>query len=65
MEQPAGPSGDLIDSEPGRVVIETAGPPVLNQAAAEVLLRILLRAKERFGMTDTAPRSDGPLRSDS
>ena len=65
MEQPVAPGTDLLNSEPGRVVFETAGPPVLNQAAAEVLLRILLRAKERCEMTDTAPPSDGPLRSDS
>lgn len=65
MEQPAGPSADRLRSDTGRVVVETTGPPILNQTAAVVLLRILLRAKERFEMTDTAPPSDGPLRSDS
>ncbi len=65
MEQPEAPSTDRLRSDTGRVVVETTGPPILNQTAAGVLLRILLRAQERFEKTDTAPRSDGPLRSDS
>jgi len=65
MNQPAGPGTDLLNRDTGRVVIETTGPPILSQAAAVVLLRIVLRAHERHAMTDTAPRSDGPLRSDS
>ena len=65
MEQPAGPTGDLTDNDTSRVVIETTGPPILNQTAAGVLLRILLRAGERDGAGNIKRPSDPPLRSDS
>ncbi len=65
MEQPAGPSADRLRSDTGRVVVETTGPPILNQTAAVVLLRILLRAGERDGAGNIKRPSDPPLRSDS
>ena len=65
MEQPAGLSGDRLRSDTGRVVVETAGPPILNQTAAVVLLRILLGAGERDGAGNIKRPSDPPLRSDS
>lgn len=63
MQQPARPGADRLNSEPIRVVVDTTEPPVLNQAAAVVLLRILLRAAERPGMTDAACSGDRPVRS--
>jgi hypothetical protein len=51
MQQPARPA-DRLNSEPIRVVVDTTGPLVLNEAAALVLLRILLRAAERPRMSD-------------
>ncbi len=65
MEQPAGPSADLTDNDTSRVVIETTGPPVLSEAAAVVLLRILLGAGERDDAGNIKRPSDPPLRSDS
>lgn len=65
MEQAAGPSADRLTSKLARVVTETTGPPVLNQAAAEVLLRILLRAAGRHGMTNATHPTDLPVLSDS
>ena len=65
MEQSAGPGADRLKSAPARVVIDATGPPVLNEAAAEVLLRILLRAAKRHGLTNATHPSDRPVRSDS
>ena len=65
MEQSAEPEADRLKSQPARVVIETTGPPVLNPAAAGVLLRILLRAAERHGITNATHPIDLPVRSDS
>ena len=64
MQQPARPA-DRLNSEPIRVVVDTTGPPVLNEAAAVVLLRILLRAVERPGMTDAQYSATRPVPSDS
>ena len=50
---------------PTRVVIDAAGPPILNEAAAGVLLRILLRAADRDGMTNVAHSAASAVRSDS
>lgn len=63
MQQPARPDCDRLESEPILVVVDTTELPVLNQAAAEVLLRILLRAGERHGMTNAAGSGDRPVRS--
>jgi hypothetical protein len=65
MEQCAGPGADRPKSEPARILIDATGPPVLNPAAAGVLLRILLRAAERDGMTNDTHSSNLPVRSDS
>jgi len=65
MEQSAGPGADRLKSEPARIVIDTTGPPVLNPAAAGVLLRILLRAAERHGLTNATHPDDSPVLSDS
>ncbi len=65
MEQRPGSGADRLRKEPARVVLDPTGPPVLNQAAAEVLLRILLRAAERHVMTIATHRSGRPVRSDS
>jgi hypothetical protein len=65
MQQPAEPDADRLESEPILVVVDTTEPPVLNQAAAAVLLRILLRAGERHGMTNAAYSGDRPVPSDS
>ncbi|HDH26670.1 MAG TPA: hypothetical protein ENH00_10845 [Actinobacteria bacterium] len=50
---------------PTRVVIDAAGPPVLTPAAAGVLLRILLHAAERDGMTNVGHSAASAVRSDS
>ena len=63
MQQPAGSGADRLESEPILVVVDTTEPPVLSEAAAVVLLRILLRAAERSGMTDAACSGDRPVRS--
>jgi len=65
MQQPARPGADRLNSEPILVVVDTTGPPVLNEAAALVLLRILLRAGERPGMTDAPYPATPPVPSDS
>jgi hypothetical protein len=65
MDKRAGPGADRLKSEPALVVIDATGPPVLNQPAAEVLLRILLRAAERYGMTNATRPSHRRVRSDS
>jgi hypothetical protein len=65
MEQPVGPRADRPKTAPARVVIDATGPPVLNEAAAEVLLRILLRAAGRHGLTNVTHPDDRPVRSDS
>ena len=65
MEQSGGPAADRPKSEPAKILIDATGPPVLNSAAAGVLLRILLRAAERDGMTNATHPSDCPVRSDS
>lgn len=64
MQQPAGSGADRLESEPIRVVVDTTEPPVLNQAAAAVLLRILLRAGERHGIANAAQSGDRPVSSD-
>jgi len=64
MQQPARPGADRPNSEPIRVVVDTTGPPVLNEAAAASLLRILLRAAERSGMIDAPYPATLPLPSD-
>jgi hypothetical protein len=65
MEQSAGPGADRSKSEPVRILIDATGPPVLNPAAAGVLLRILLRAAERDGMTNVTRAGNCPVLSDS
>jgi len=65
MEQSAGPGADRLKSEPATIVIDTTGPPVLNPAAAGVLLRVLLRAAERHGLTNATHPDDSPVLSDS
>jgi hypothetical protein len=47
------------------VGIDATGPPVLNPAAAGVLLRILLQAAERDGMTNATHPDARRVRSDS
>lgn len=61
MEQSAGPGADRLNSVPVKILINTTGPPVLNPAAAEVLLRILLQAGERNGMTNDTRSSNLPV----
>jgi hypothetical protein len=65
MDQRAGPGADIRKDDPTGVVIDATGPPVLNPAAAGVLLRILLRAAKRDGMTNITHVGDLPVRSDS
>jgi hypothetical protein len=65
MEQCASPGADRLKSNPAKIVIDSTGPPVLNPAAAGVLLRILLRAAERDGITNATHVSDLPVLSDS
>lgn len=65
MQQPAGPGADRLKSEPILVVVDMTEPPVLNEAAAVVLLRILLRSGERHGMTNAAYPATLPVPSDS
>jgi hypothetical protein len=64
MEQPAAPRSGLREHQV-RVVIEATEPPVLNGAAAEVLLRILLAAAEPIATPDVKRPGPGPVRSDS
>ena len=54
-----------LSRTPVGVALETTGPPVLNPAAAGILLRILLRAAERNDMTNATHPGDRPVRSDS
>jgi hypothetical protein len=54
-----------LSRTPVGVALETTGPPVLNPAAAGVLLRILLRAAERNDITNATPADARPVRSDS
>ena len=54
-----------LTSEPARILIDATEPPVLNEAAAEVLLRILLRAADRRSMTNTTHPNDRPVLSES
>jgi hypothetical protein len=65
MEWSAGPAADRSKSAPARLAIDATGPPVLNPAAAGVLLRILLRAAERDGMTNATRAGNCPVLSDS
>ena len=65
MDQRAGPGTDGRKDDPTGVFIDTTGPPVLNPAAAGVLLRILLRAAERHGLTNATHPDDSPVLSDS
>lgn len=65
MPQPARPGADRPNSEPIRVVVDTTGPPVLNEAAAAALLRILVRAAERLGTLDVPYPAARPVLSDS
>jgi hypothetical protein len=44
---------------------DTIGPPVLTEAAAGVLLRILLRAAKRSEMAEAVRPGVGAVRSDS
>ena len=64
MEQAAG-QNDWSKSESAKVAIDATGPPVLNEAAAVVLLRILLRAAGRNGMTNATHPGARRVRSDS
>jgi len=48
---------------PTRVVIDAAGPPILNEAAAEVLLRILLRAAKQHAGANVACTVASAVRS--
>ena len=50
---------------PVRVVIDAAGPPVLNEPAAAVLLRILLRAAKQHAGANVASTVASAVRSDS
>ena len=63
MEQTVGPGADRLNTEPILVVVDTTEPPVLREAAAVVLLGILLRAAERPGMTDASCSGNRPVRS--
>ena len=54
-----------LANEQANVVIDATGPPVLTPAAAGVLLRILLHAAERDGMTNVADSAACAVRSDS
>lgn len=65
MQQPARADADRPNNEPIRVVVDTTEPPVLNQAAAAALLRILLRAVEGPGMPDAPYPATRPVLSDS
>lgn len=65
MQQPARPGADRLNSGPITVIVDATGPPVLNEAAAAVLLRILLRAAERSGMIDAPYPAALPVPSDS
>jgi hypothetical protein len=65
MEQSAAPGVVRQYSEPAGIVVDATGPPVLNQAAAGVLLRILLRAAERQGIANATHPGDRRVRSDS
>ncbi|HDH25246.1 MAG TPA: hypothetical protein ENH00_03500 [Actinobacteria bacterium] len=65
MEQCADLDADRLARAPVRVVIDAAGPPVLNEAAAGVLLRILLRAADRNHVTIAAGTVASAVRSDS
>ncbi|MDF1598035.1 MAG: hypothetical protein P1T08_18340 [Acidimicrobiia bacterium] len=65
MEQSAAPGVDRQYSEPAGIVMDATGPPVLNEAAAGVLLRILLRAAERHGMANVTHLGALRVRSDS
>ena len=65
MVQRAGPGTDGRKDDPTGVVIDATGPPVLNPAAAGVLLRILLRAAEQNGLTNATHPDARRVRSDS
>ncbi len=65
MEATGETSIHRLSSTPVEVAIDAAETPVLNPAAARVLLRILLRAGERHGLTNASHSSDPPVLSDS
>jgi len=48
---------------PVRVIIDAPGPPILNEAAAAVLLRILLRAAKQHAGANVAHLSASAVRS--
>ena len=54
-----------LSRTPVGVTFDATGPPVLNPAAAGVLLKILLRAAERNGITNATPADARRVRSDS
>lgn len=57
MERPGQASEDT-QQLPVRVVIDMSGLPELNDAAARVLLRILLRAHEKLAGEEQASIAD-------
>ncbi|NOY56083.1 MAG: hypothetical protein GXP34_08860 [Actinobacteria bacterium] len=63
MEQSAGLDADRLARAATRVIIDAAGPPILNEAAAQALLRILLRAADRNDVPNVAHPVASAVRS--